>query len=379
MRAVQIIETIKAGAMESDTLIRLTGYQARVSNAHRVVGSISSQLVALPPILLLLTTAAVLWIGGGRVIEGALSIGALLATQTLMVNFHRPFAELVKFGSNFQLLQAHVARIDDVLKHEPDPFFSPGGVSRDDPPRRISGRLVMKNVTFGYNRATERPLIEDFCLEIAPGSRVAIVGSSGSGKSTIGRLACGLYAPWSGEITYDGYRIDEIPREVFTNDVAFVDDQAFLVTGSVRENLTLWDETIATEDMHARVIDAAIHGDLACAARGVRDAPGRGRAEPVRRPAPAPGDRPRARARAFAPGARRGHERAGHAHRAARGRQSPASGLRVPDHRASAQHHSRLRRDPRDAPGPGRSARLARGANARGRRPLPRASSAERR
>ncbi len=262
MRAVQIIETIKAGAMESDTLVRLTGYQARVSNAHRVVGSISALLVALPPFLLLLTMSAVFWLGGGRVIEGALSIGALLATQTLMVNLQRPFADLVRFGTNFQLLQAHIARLDDVLKHEPDPFFAPGNAPGKDVPRRLSGRIVMKDVTFGYNRAAERPLIEGFCLEIAPAVAWRLVGGSGSGKSTIGRLACGLYAPWSGEITYDGYRIDQIPREVFTNDVAFVDDQAFLVAGSVRENLTLWDDTIGTDDIRRAAIDAAIHGDL---------------------------------------------------------------------------------------------------------------------
>ena len=210
-----------------------------------------------------------------------MSVGALVAMQTLMANLNRPFGDLVRLGSSVQSLQAELARLDDVHQYPLDPRFeaapSPSAapsetsesgrsalthVEQKDTPRRLSGHLELRGVTFGYRRTIDEPLINDFSMEIQPGSRVALVGTSGSGKSTIGRLATGLYQPWSGEVLYDGMRIDEIPREVFTDQVAVVDDQTFLFSGTIRENLTLWDETIAERDMFRAAIDAVIHRDL---------------------------------------------------------------------------------------------------------------------
>ena len=129
-------------------------------------------------------------------------------------------------------------------------------------PRRLSGHLEFRNVTFGYRRTLDEPLIQNFSLEVRPGSRVALVGASGSGKSTIGRLATGLYRPWAGEVLYDGRPIGEIPREVLTDQVALVDDRTFLFRGAIRDNLTLWDETITESEMIRAARDAAIHRDL---------------------------------------------------------------------------------------------------------------------
>ena len=276
MRAVQMIETIKASASEPEVLVRLTGYLARVTNSLQVIGAANALLVVMPPLLSLVTTAAVLWLGGGRVIAGMMSVGALVAVQTLMFNLNRPFGELVRLGTSTQALQAELARLDDVLHYPQDPAFEPRNIPgvevgdsieghaspRGDPPRKLSGHLILKDISFGYNRSLDAPLIHDFSLEIQPGSRVAIVGTSGSGKSTIGKLVAGLYRPWDGKILYDGYTIDEIPREVFTTQVTLVDDQVFLFSGSVRDNLTLWDETITERDMIRAAIDASVHRDL---------------------------------------------------------------------------------------------------------------------
>src|SRR5205823_6964772 len=128
--------------------------------------------------------------------------------------------------------------------------------TRRPPLRRLSGHIEIKNVSFGFDRAQVAPLIQGFSLELRPGSRVALVGASGSGKSTIGRLVAGLYRPWEGEILYDGMSIEEIPRPVFTSQVAMVDDQTFLFSGTVRDNLTFWDETIPERDLVRAAIDA---------------------------------------------------------------------------------------------------------------------------
>ena len=111
MWAVQIIETIKAGAAEQETLVRLSGHQTRMTNSLQRIGVANSFLIAMPPLLSLATTAAILWIGGARVIDGVMSVGALVAMQTLMANLNRPFGDLVRLGSSVQSLQAELARL----------------------------------------------------------------------------------------------------------------------------------------------------------------------------------------------------------------------------------------------------------------------------
>ncbi len=273
MHAVQIIETLKAGASEHEALVRLTGNQARLTNASQRVSTVAGLLVVLPPFLSLATTAAVLGLGGGHVIDGLMSVGALVAFQALLTQFNRPFGDLVGLGSSLQTLQAELARLDDVEQHQIDPVFNaapaaPGAViaSTDsnghDPPRRLSGRLEFRDVTFGFNRTVDEPLIKRLSLTIRPGSRVALVGSSGSGKSTIGKLAAGLLRPWDGQILYDGFSIDQVPRAVFTDQVGMVDDQTLLFSGTIRENLTLWDDAVADREVTRAAMDAGIHREI---------------------------------------------------------------------------------------------------------------------
>ena len=283
MHAIQIIETLKAGASEHEALVRLTGNQARVTNASQRVTVVASVLVVLPPFLSLVTTAAVLGLGGGHVIDGIMSVGALVAFQTLLAQFNRPFSDLVGLGSSVQTLQAELTRLNDVEQHPVDLVFDPARAARAvaaapapdaagspapncpprrDPPRRLSGRLEFRDVTFGFNRTIDEPLIKRLSLTIRPGSRVALVGTSGSGKSTIGRLAAGLLRPWAGEILYDGFPIDLIPRDVFTDQVGMVDDQTLLFSGTIRDNLTLWDDTVADREVTRAAMDAGIHREI---------------------------------------------------------------------------------------------------------------------
>ena len=93
--------------------------------------------------------------------------------------------------------------------------------------------------------------------------RIALVGGSGSGKSTVGRLICGLVKPWSGEIRYDGVALQDIPPEVFANSVAYVDQDVFLFEATVRDNLTLWDRTVPESNISQALKDASIHDEIA--------------------------------------------------------------------------------------------------------------------
>ena len=117
-------------------------------------------------------------------------------------------------------------------------------------------------MTIGFNRTLDEPLIKRLSLIVRPGSRVALVGTSGSGKSTIGRLAAGLMRPWEGEILYDGFSIDEIPHDLFTDQIGMVDDRTLLFGGTIRENLTLWDEAVPDREMTRAAMDAGIHREI---------------------------------------------------------------------------------------------------------------------
>ncbi len=273
MGAIQIVESIKATGSESEMLVRWTGDQARMINAEQTLGVYDAFLFVIPPLLASLTTIVVLGLGGRQVILGGLSIGVLLALQSLLAGFNQPFIDMARLGADVQELRADLDRIDDVRNREVDPVFaSEGRITAMPEPsdgtktaattHRLTGHVEFRGVSFGYNRTVEDPLIKDFSFAAAPGQRIALVGGSGSGKSTIGRLAAGLYQPWSGEILYDGQPLQKISREVFVNSVLVVDSEIVLFEGTVRDNLTLWDDFVPMERLTQAGVEAAIHRDL---------------------------------------------------------------------------------------------------------------------
>jgi NHLM bacteriocin system ABC transporter ATP-binding protein len=270
MWAIQIIESVKAGGSESDLMVRWTGDQARVLSGEQRLGAYDSLLITIPPLLASLTTIVVLGLGGHQVAVGSLTVGALVAFQTLLAGFNQPFRDLARLGAQVQELRSDLDRIDDVENDSVDPVLEAlpvltetlvrAGARRPSP--RLTGLLELRSVTFGYNRTVEEPLIKDLSLVVHPGQRVALVGGSGSGKTTLARLIVGLYQPWSGSILHDGKPFSQIPREVFVNSVAIVDERIAMFQGNVRENLTLWDERISSDRLIQAGLDAAIHRDL---------------------------------------------------------------------------------------------------------------------
>lgn len=267
MNGLQLIETLKATGSESDFFSRWAGYQAKVLNAEQKLAVTNAYLMAVPAFLTAVNTALILGIGGIRVMDGVLSMGMLVAFQSLMQSFLTPVNETVNLGSKLQETHGDLTRIDDVLNYEPDPRAAASLTreSEQSPGRRdyakLTGRLELRNLSFGYSRL-ERPLIEDFDLELVPGARVALVGGSGSGKSTVARVVVGLYNAWDGEILFDGEIRDRIDPMLLNNSLSMVDQEIALFEGSIRDNLTMWDQTVPMERIIQAARDACIHDDI---------------------------------------------------------------------------------------------------------------------
>ena len=265
---LQTIETIKATGRESDFFARWAGYHARVVNSQQRAGLVMQWMAVLPTLLATLNTAAILTLGGFRVMEGALTIGMLVAFQSLMTSFLAPVTQLVGLGGTLQDVEGDMSRLDDVLRY-PSGSHLDGPDAADDAARitRLDGYLELRDVTFGYSRL-EPPLIQGLSLSLKPGDRVALVGRSGSGKSTVARLVGGLYEPWAGEILFDGRPRAHMARPLLNSSVALVDQDVFLFEGTVRENLTLWDASIPQPDVLQAAKDAAIHAEIVARHRG---------------------------------------------------------------------------------------------------------------
>ncbi|OIP99878.1 MAG: NHLP family bacteriocin export ABC transporter peptidase/permease/ATPase subunit [Syntrophobacteraceae bacterium CG2_30_61_12] len=269
MTGLQMIETLKANGAESEFFSQWVGYQAKVKNAEQELGAASQALAVIPPLLTGLNNVLVLALGALRIMEGEMSVGGLVAFQSLMFSFVGPFNQLVGLGARLQELKSGIWRLDDVLAAATDPGLehpaeggpetAPGAAPEAG---KLSGEVELNNLTFGYNRM-EPPLIDRFSLTLRPGSRVALVGRSGSGKSTVAKLVTGLYRPWSGSIRFDGRPAAEIPRAVRTHSIALVDQDIFMFEGTIRDNLTLWDQTVPAADLVQAGLDACIHEDIA--------------------------------------------------------------------------------------------------------------------
>ena len=254
---VRTIETIKASGLEDDAFGRWAGLQAKNLNAEQRLGASAIILDMVPTLLSGLMIAAILGLGGLRVIQGSLTLGSLVAFQSLALSFSEPFVNLVNYFGGLQTIKGALERLEDVYRY---PLAPP--THADALPPKLAGRLELHNISFGYS-VLEPPLLADLSLVIPAGSRVALVGVSGSGKSTLGKLICGLYKPWSGEIRFDGWRLTDVPADVFANSVAYVDQDIFLFEGTARDNLTLWDSTTDERHLLTAARDALIHQDLA--------------------------------------------------------------------------------------------------------------------
>ena len=258
MSGLSTIESLKASGREDEFFENWAGHQAKSVNSQQQLSVFSAWLNTAPMFLqTALLTAIILGFGGYQVMEGSLTIGGLIALQSLMASFIAPANKLVSLGQEIQTIQADLARLDDVLHCDVDPRLELQNTQIDNSLCKLSGTVEVHNISFGY-APNDPPLIEGLSFTLKPGSRIALVGTSGSGKSTIGKLIAGLYTPWTGKIDFDGKPIHALSTQLFSSSFSVVDQNINLFEGTIRENLSFWDATIPDSRLIQAATDACI-------------------------------------------------------------------------------------------------------------------------
>jgi len=270
---LQSMATLKAGGREADFVARMLGLSSRVSASRQQAGMLASLADAVPEWLQsTVVFTLTLTYGGWCVMQGTMSLGELLAAQALLIAIMGPVGELADLLRQMQVVRADLARIDDVANHPEDPAAggsvasatmasasaSAPSVSGADAMRdRIAGPLELHGISVGYGRSHAPLLVGVDCI-VRPGERVAIVGATGSGKSTVLRVAAGLIDPWSGTATIGGADVRSMDPAVRTRSVAIVSQRVSIFAATLRENLSLWDGTVGEGEMLEALTDAQL-------------------------------------------------------------------------------------------------------------------------
>ena len=262
MTGMSNLETIKSMGGEQAFFSQWDNTYVKAMNARVRTSATNIFISAVPLFVLHLTNALILCLGAWYILRGELTPGMLLASQGLVNESIWPLNKTVDAMMVVMRVNSSIKRIKDVAdsNREASPLYLP---TDDELPDivKLMGEIELRDVTFGYDRNLP-PILEHFSLKIEAGERIALVGSSGCGKSTILSLISGLYEPWEGEVLFDGKPRKDIDRMSFVNSVSVVNQDVTLFEGTIADNVKMWDESIEDFAMVMACNDAQIHQEI---------------------------------------------------------------------------------------------------------------------
>lgn len=254
---LSITSTLKASGAENEYISRILGYNAKTISTEQKISRSQHIISAVPNAVKMLADVVILLLGGTLVINGKMTVGMLIAFTALFGSFSEPIDKLVGFVKSIQATKADVNRVEDIMNYPLDSKFLDNS-EKQNINNKLEGSVELQDISFGYSRL-KPPIVSDFSFKISCGQSIAFVGSSGCGKSTISKVISGLYSPWDGKLYFDGIEAGKIPNEIINASISTVSQNITLFSGSIRDNLTMWNDSVSESDMIAAAKDACIH------------------------------------------------------------------------------------------------------------------------
>ena len=264
LAGIEMIETLKSAGAEAAYFRRWADVHAKVNAGDVKLCHLNETMGLIPSLLTEITNILVFAFGVKMIIDGQFTPGTLLAFTGLLTAFTKPVNEIINMGQTIQEMQVQMERVEDVMNNPVDVPENTKTLTDEDweSMGKLKGDIEFKDITFGYS-PLGKPLIENLNIRIKAGSKVALVGASGSGKSTTGKLLSGLYKPWTGEVLIDGKNLKDIPKQQLRGSLAIVDQDIMVFDDPVAENIRLWDSTIEESEVIRACQDACIHEEIA--------------------------------------------------------------------------------------------------------------------
>ena len=263
MTGIKNIETIKSTGAERIFFSKWQRTYTNALNARVRTTTGTMSIGSLPLLVLNMCNALILCLGAWYILQGELTPGMLLASQALATSITFPINSVVSSTQEIYRSHAAMERLEEVEAEaaKGNPLTLSDADALPDRPK-LRGEVELRNVTFGYDR-NNPPILKNFSLKINPGERVAFVGFSGCGKSTIAKLISGLYEPWEGEVLLDGIPVSQLDRALKNNSLSVVNQDITLFEGPIADNIKMWDSSIEDFSMVMAAHDAQIHDDIA--------------------------------------------------------------------------------------------------------------------
>lgn len=235
------IRTFKTMALERHVYRRADGLVHHAMDEQVRAGALSQGFGAINGVFRALNTAVFTWFGWTLILRGSMSLGEFLAFSAYVGFLYGPIQQLIQLVSDFQQSAVHLHRtfeyLDEVPEQDPWRAIAPEPRASDLAETRSPPAIRFDRVDFAYE--TERPVLSEIDLTLAAGSTTAIVGASGSGKTSLLRLLTRIEEPTSGTISWDGRPLESLPLDVLRGQLAVVWQEIALVRGSLRENVAL--------------------------------------------------------------------------------------------------------------------------------------------
>lgn len=263
---LSIIDSIKATGSENEFVGRLLGYYAKTCNTEQNMSKTQQMLNAFPQAIMQGLNVLLLMLGSILVIQSKMTVGSLVAFTSLFAAFLNPINKLLTFVYSIQMTKSDMERVKDIMEYSEERKYQ----KEDHYEGRLEGNVKVENITFGYSKVNEAE-IKNVSLNVEKGDSIAIIGASGSGKSTLAKVISGLYEPWEGQIFLDGRPLHEISVSTMHISVTDVSQHVTIFGTTVRDNITLWNQSIPDEDVLQAAKDACIH-DVITSRPGAYDA-----------------------------------------------------------------------------------------------------------